>query len=167
MAGEGISGCAAATKDDNSSTECGERNYDDVRNKCHRCLEPGHRWFDCTAHVVPAAMKSHSGSGEVIRCLTIAMLGNSDAAREREQSKDATERWIADSGATFYMTRSADLLRDLHPIEDNVKVDNDTLVGVEGYGSLTAAFSNEEEGIAVRPEKMAYVPDLAFIFFFL
>ena len=75
------------------------------------------------------------------------------------------EKWIAESGATFHMTRSADLLRDLHPSEDKVKIGNDTLIGVEGYGSLTVVFANKEGGITVRLEKVAYVTDLAFNFF--
>ena len=54
------------------------------------------------------------------------------------------EKWIAESGATFHMTRSADLLRDLNPSEDKVKIGNDTLIGVEGYGSLTVVFPNKE-----------------------
>ena len=63
------------------------------------------------------------------------------------------------------MTRSADLFRDLHPSEDKVKVGNDTLIGVEGYGSLTAAFSNNAGEITARLEKVAYVSDLDFNLF--
>ena len=114
-----------------------------MRNKCHRCLEPSHRWFDCTAHVIPAANKSQKGSGEIIVCLAIGMLGRRDAVGEREQGKDDTEKWIADSGATFHMTRSAYLLRDVQPSEDKAKVGNDTLIYVEGYGSLTVIFPNK------------------------
>ena len=66
-----------------------------------------------------------------------------DAVGEREQGKDGTDKWAADSGATFHMTRSADLLRDLHPSEDKVKIGNDTLIGVGGYGSLTVVFANQ------------------------
>ena len=72
------------------------------------------------------------------------MLGKRDAVGEREKSHDGNEKWIADSGATFHMTRSADLLRDLNPSEDKVKIGNDTLIGVEGYGSLTVVFPNKE-----------------------
>ena len=103
-----------------------------MRNKCHRCLEPGNRWFNCTAHVIPAATKSQNGSGEIIGCLAIGMLGKRDAVGECEQGTDGTEKWIADSGAIFHMTRSADLLRDVQPSEDKVKIGNDTLVDVEG-----------------------------------
>ena len=74
------------------------------RNTCHRCLEPGHRWFDRTAHVIPAANTWQKGSGEIIGCLAIGMLGKRDAVGEREQGKDDAEKWIADSGATFHMT---------------------------------------------------------------
>ena len=41
------------------------------------------------------------------------------------------------------MTRYADLLRDLHTSDDKVKIGNDTLIGVEGYGSLTVIFPNK------------------------
>ena len=67
VAGKGVSGGAAVAKNDNnSSLKDGVRKFDDMRNKCHRCLEPGHRWFDCTAHVIPAAKKSPNGFGEDI-----------------------------------------------------------------------------------------------------
>ena len=102
VAGKGVSGGAAVAKNDNnSSLKDGVRKFDDMRNKCHRCLEPGHGWFDCTAHVIPAAKKSPNGSGEIIGCLAIIMLGKRDAVGEREKSKDGHEKWIADSGATF------------------------------------------------------------------
>ena len=136
-----------------------------MQNKCHRCLEPGHRWFNCTGHVIPAAKKSQNGSGEIIGCLAIGMLGERDAVGESEQGTDGTEKWIADSGATFHMTRSADLLRDVQPFEDKVRFGNDTLVDVEGYGSLTVVFPNKAEGVAVRLDKVAYVPSLAFNLF--
>ena len=59
------------------------------------------------------------------------------------------------------MTRSAGLLRDLQPSGDKLKVGNDTLIDIEGHGSLAVIFANKEGGIAVRLEKVAYVPDLA------
>ena len=85
VAGKGVSSGVAVSKNDNSNTKEGGRKYDDTRNKCHRCLEPGHRWFDCTAHVIPAANKSQKGSGEIIGCLAFGMLGRRDAVGEREQ----------------------------------------------------------------------------------
>ena len=85
VAGKGVSSGVAVSKNDNSNTKEGGRKYDDTRNKCHRCLEPGHRWFDCTAHVIPAANKSQKGSGEIIGCLAFGMLGRRDAVGELEQ----------------------------------------------------------------------------------
>ena len=52
------------------------------------------------------------------------MLGKSDAVGGREQREGDTEKWIADRGATFHMTRSADMPRDLHSTVDKVKIDN-------------------------------------------
>ena len=89
--------------------------------------------------------------------MAIGMLGKRDAVREREQGTDGTEKWIADSGATFHMTRSADLPRDVQPSEDKVKIGNDTLIDVEGYGSLTVVFPNKAEGVTVRLDKVAYL----------
>ena len=63
------------------------------------------------------------------------------------------------------MTRSADLLRDVQPLEDKVRIDNNTLVDVGGYGSLTVVFPNKEEGVTVRLDKVIYVPSLTFDFF--
>ena len=167
MADNVVFGGGAEPKHANSSTKDGARKYEGMRNKCHRFFEPGYQWFDCTARVIPAAKKSHSGSGEVLGSLTIGMLGKIDAVGGREQSEDGTEKWIADSGATFHMTRSADLLCDLHPTEDEVKIGNDTLIGVDGHGSLTVAFPNKEGGVTVRLEKVAYVPALDLNLFFL
>ena len=91
VAGMGVSSGVDVAKNDNSNVKEGRRKYGDMRNKCHRCLEPGHRWFDCTAHVIPAANKSQKGSGEIIGCLAIGMLGRRDAVGEREQGKDDAE----------------------------------------------------------------------------
>ena len=44
-------------------------------NTSRRCLEQGHRWSDYTAYVIPATKKSEDGSGEVIGCLAIDILG--------------------------------------------------------------------------------------------
>ena len=60
------------------------------------------------------------------------------------------------------MTRSADILRDVQPSEDKVKIGHDTLVNVEGYGPLTVVFpTNKTEGVTVSLEKVAYVPSWA------
>ena len=118
VAGKGVSGGVAETKnDDSSSTKDVERTFDDMRNKYHRCLEPGHRWLDCNAHVIPTAKTSPNGSGDIIGCLAIGMLCKRDVVGEREKTKDGNEKRIADSGATFHMSGSTDLLRDLHPSE--------------------------------------------------
>ena len=63
------------------------------------------------------------------------------------------------------MTRYADLLRDLHTSDDKVKIGNDTLIGVEGYGSLIIVFSKRDGGITVGPEMVALMPELVFKLF--
>ena len=63
------------------------------------------------------------------------------------------------------MTRSADLLRDVQPPMHKVRIGNNTLVNVGGYGSLTVVFPNKAEGVTVRLDKVTYVPSLTFNFF--
>ncbi|CAM9644848.1 unnamed protein product, partial [Sphacelaria rigidula] len=82
-----------------------------------------------------------------------------------DSSNDGIDRWIADSGATFHMTESVEMLRDLQPSEEKVKIDNNTLIDVECYGSLTVVFRHRAGVVTVRLEKIAYVPDLAFNLF--
>lgn len=57
------------------------------------------------------------------------------------------------------------MLGELHPTEDIVNIGNDTLIGVEGFGSLTVAFLNKERGVTVKLERLAYVLILAFNYF--
>ena len=168
-AGKGVSGGAAAAKNDqNSSTKGVGQKYDDMGNKCHRWLEPRQRWFDCTAHVIPAAKKSQNGSGEIVACLANGKLGEGDAAREVaqcEQSKHGTEKWIGDSDATFRMTTSDDLLRDVRPSKDKVRISGDSLVDIQSYGSLRIVFPHEAGGVTLKLKQVAYLPELAFNLF--
>ena len=72
--GKGVSNGTAADKDSQSSSskDAGKK-YEDMRNKCHRCLEPQRRWCECTAHVVPAPKESQDGSGSMNGRLLISM----------------------------------------------------------------------------------------------
>ena len=42
----------------------------------------------------------------------------------------AREKWIAESGATFHMAPSDDLLRDVRPSKDNAKIGNNSLIDI-------------------------------------
>ena len=88
-----------------------------------------------------------------------------NAVGERIGSDDGIERWLADSAATFHMTKSDELLRDVQPSDDKVKIGDNTLLDVECCGSLTVVFPNKAGGVTVRLERVAYVPDLAFNLF--
>ena len=81
-AGKGISDDVVAANNLNSSSTK-VRKYDDMRNMSHRCLEPGHRRFNCTPYVIPSAQKSRNGSGEIIGCSAIGMLGERCGRRAR------------------------------------------------------------------------------------
>ena len=94
--------------------------FDNVKGKCIRCLEPGHTWSQRKAHIPPAPEQTSGGGaqgqnngGETVCCLAKCMLGTNDDSCNEERSGCIGEKWIADSGASFHMTRAAELLSDV------------------------------------------------------
>ena len=57
-------------------------------------------------------------------CLAKCMLGSNDDTHNEERSDYVSEKWIADSGASFHMTHSADLLSKVLLGNDMVRVDD-------------------------------------------
>ena len=108
----------------NADASIPQSEYDKVKGKCNRCLEPGHMWYHCKARVTPASERTsgegaqgQNNSDETVCCLANAMFSRSDDSCAEERSESMTEslaeKWIADSGASFHMTHSADLLSDV------------------------------------------------------
>jgi len=60
------------------------------------------------------------------------------------------------------MTHSADLLSDVRLGDDKVRVGDNHLIDVVGYGTLTVVFPGY---LTVKLLDVAYVPDLAFNLF--
>ena len=85
-----------------------------------------------------------------------------DDTRNEEHSDYMGEKWIADSGASFHMTHSADLLSDVRLGDYKVRVGDNHLIDVMGYGTLTVVFPGD---LTVKLLDVAYVPDLAFNLF--
>ncbi|CAM9287200.1 unnamed protein product, partial [Laminaria digitata] len=73
-----------------------------------------------------------------------------------------SEKWIADSGASFHMTHSADFLSDVRLCDGKVRIGDNHLIDVVGYGTLTAVFPG---GLIVKLLDVAYMPDIAFNLF--
>ena len=73
-------------------------------------------------------------------CLAKCILGTDDDTRNEERSVYIGEKWIVDSGASFHMTHSADLLSDARLGDDKVRVGDNHLIDVVGYGTLTVVF---------------------------
>lgn len=134
----------AGTNKQNSSEETVRKKCDDTRKKCHRCWEPGHRWLERTALVIPAAKKSYSGCGDIIASLFICMQSKRDAVGEQEISKGGIDSCTVD--------RSAHLLRDMVYNHQRVtfKMVNNTSIDVEGSGSSTVSSSNKA-GVITYP----------------
>ncbi|CAN0530962.1 unnamed protein product, partial [Laminaria digitata] len=73
-----------------------------------------------------------------------------------------SEKWIADSGASFHMTHSADFLSDVRLCDHKVRIGDNHLIDVVGYGTLTAVFPGD---LTVKLLDVAYAPDIAFNLF--
>ncbi|CAN0527881.1 unnamed protein product, partial [Laminaria digitata] len=117
--------------------------YDKEKGKCIRCLEPGHSWKDCKARIPPASEQTSGGGshgqdngGETVCCPAKSMLGTMDNSCTQERSDGISEKWIADSGASFRMTHSADFLSDVRLCDDKVRIGDNHLIDVVGYGTL-------------------------------
>ena len=80
----------------------------DIRRRCAR---PKQQPWDC--------------------CLAKCMLGTNDDSINEERSEDMGEKWIADSGASFHITHSADLLSDVR-LCDKVRIGDKHLIDTVG-----------------------------------
>ena len=76
-------------------------------------------------------------------CLAKCMLGTNDDRHNKERSDFIGEKWIADSGSSFLMTHSADLLSDVRLGDDKVRVGDKHLIDVVGYETLTVVFPGD------------------------
>ena len=106
--------------------------------------------------------QGQNNSGETVCCLAKCMRGTNDDTHHEERSDFIGEKWIADSGASFHMKHSADLLSDVRLGNDKVRGGDGHLIEVVGYGTLTVVFP---EDLTVKLLDVAYVPDLAFDLF--
>ena len=90
------------------------------------------------------------------------MLGTNDDSCNMKRSDCIGEKWIADSGASFHMTHSADLLSDVRLCDDKVRIGDNHLIDVVEYGTLTVVFPGNP---TVKLLDMDYVPEIAFNLF--
>ena len=143
-----------------------------MKGKYIRCLEPGHTWYQCKARVTPASERTsgegaqgQNNSGETVCCLARSMFSRSDDSCAEEGSASMTEslaeKWITESGASFHMTHSADLLSDVRLCDNKVRIGDNHLIDIVGYGTLTVVFPGD---LPVKLLDVAYMPDLAFNF---
>ena len=140
-----------------------------MKVKCIRCLEAGHTWSQYKARITSAPEQTSGGGaigqnngGETVCCLAKCMLGSNDDTHNEERSDYVSEKWIADSGASFHMTHSAGLLSDVRLGDDKVRVGDNHLIDVVGYGTLTVVFPGD---LIVKLLDVAYVLDLEFNLF--
>ena len=77
-------------------------------------------------------------------------------------TENFAEKSIAASGTSFRMTHSADQLSDVRLCNDKVRIDDNHLIDVMGYGTLTVVSPGD---LAVKLLDVGYVSDLAFHLF--
>ena len=119
-----------------------------MRGKCVIYLDSGHHWNRCKARIPSTPEQTSGGSaqqgqnngGETVCCLAKYMLGTNDASCNEESGEDMGEKWIADSGASFRITHSADVLSDVRLCKDKVRIGDNHPVDIVGYGTLTVVF---------------------------
>ena len=65
-----------------------------------------------------------------------------DDSGNEEHSDDTGGKWVVgSSGASFHITHSADLLSDVRLCDGKVRIGDNHLTDIEGYGTLTVVFS--------------------------
>ena len=90
------------------------------------------------------------------------MLVTDDDPCNEERSDYIGDNWIADSGASFHMTHSADLLSYVRLGDDMVIVGDNNIIDGVGYGTLTVVFPGN---LTVKLLDVTYVTDVAFNLF--
>ena len=158
--------CNNSNNSNNSSNSSNSSNipqsaYDLVRAKCIRCLEPGHRWRECTAYVLPVVGTTGNRQNkhiENVSWLASVLLGTSVGSSKENPSKNTADKWVVDSGATYHMTRSADMMHGIRPTSDKVRISDSRVIDIVGYGTLTVVFPGS---LTVKLLDVTYVPALS------
>lgn len=145
------------------SSDIAQSAYDLVRGKCIRCLEPGHRWRECTAYVpsvtksVPDVYTNRRSRGRDKLCsLSSVLLRMSICSCEEDPIESTEDSGAADSGATYRMARSAGILRTIRPTNDEVGIGDSLVIRILGYGTLTIVLPGN---LTVKLLDVAGVPD--------
>ena len=99
-------------------------------------------------------------NGDNACCLANVLLETSvDSFNKEPINRENTPRkWGPDSGATCHMIRSADMMHDVQPTNDKVRVEDHRTIDIVGYGTLSVVFPGN---LTVKPLEVAYVPGLS------
>ena len=91
--------------------------------------------------VVDTTVSGQNNARENVRCLASVLLRTIVGSSKENPTKNMAEKWVADSGATYHMTRSTDTMHDIRPTHDKVRIGDSRMIDIVGYGTLTAVFS--------------------------
>ena len=88
-------------------------------------MKPGHTRPQCKASITPVPEQTQGGGaigqnngGNTVCRLAKCMFGSNNDTHNEERSRYIGEKCIADSGAFFHMTHSANLLSDVRLGDD-------------------------------------------------
>ena len=96
---------------------------------------------ECTAYVPPVVgTNGQTKAGDNVCCLASVLLGTSVGSSKETLAQNTAEKWVTDNGATFHMTRSADMMYDIRPMNDKVRIGDSRMIAIVGYGKLTVVF---------------------------
>ena len=109
-------------------------------------------------HVVDTIGNGQNNARENVRCLASVLLRTSVGSSKENPTKNTAEKWVADSGSTYHMTRSIDMMHDIRPTPDKVRNGDSRMIDIVGYGTLTVVFP---WNLTVKLLDVAYAPDLS------
>lgn len=139
-----------------------------MRGKCFKCETPGHYAADCPARIIPAPSqiaKASDSNGERVFSIAVGLVSSKVDDCNDFGYEGGLEKWRADSAATFHMTGSKELMYDIRPSNDKVRIGDATVLDVECVGTVNLVFPGENGIEKVTIEDVAYVPALRFNLF--
>ena len=145
--------------------------FDKVRGKCIRCLELGHHWNPCKAHISLLQRRHQTevrkAKATAVRLLCVVLQSACLVRMMTRAMRNVAKIWARSAYRSmvhpFHIIHSADLLSDVRLCGDKVRTRDNHLVDKVGYGTLTAVVS--PGGLTGKLLDVAYVPDIAFNLF--
>lgn len=140
------------------------------KGNCHSCGKIGHKSADCTLNANPSRTAANFKREKLYKNGQTNTNLNINANFKPKQggkanwafsvdrtTKNATNKWFKDSGATGHFTHNKDLLENFVEREDKLFMGNGISADIKGIGRLRV---KTHQGNIVTFEEVQFVPDL-------